>query len=60
MESIARDEMMVHLLNNDLLKDGQHGFMPGRSCGSNLLEFFEKVTKVLDEGQPILGLCESL
>jgi hypothetical protein len=51
MESIVRDEMMVHLLNNDLIKDSQHVFMPGRSCGSNLLEFFEKVTKVLDEGQ---------
>jgi hypothetical protein len=44
--------MMVHLLDNDLIKESQDGFMPRRSCGSNLLEFFEKVTKVLDEGQP--------
>jgi hypothetical protein len=52
MESIIRDAMMAHLLEGNLIKDSQHGFMPGRSCGSNLLEFLEKVTKVLDEGQP--------
>jgi hypothetical protein len=52
MESILRDDMMAHLLDKNLIKESQHGFMTGRSCGSNLLEFLEKVTKVLDEGQP--------
>jgi hypothetical protein len=27
--------------------------MPGRSCCSNLLEFLEKVTKVVDKGLPM-------
>jgi hypothetical protein len=50
LESIIRDELMAHLTVNGLLNDSQHGFMPKRSCTTNLLEFFEKVTSVVDEG----------
>jgi hypothetical protein len=53
MESIIRDDMMCHLLNNELINPSQHGFMPGRSCCTNLLEFLEKVTSVEDGGHPI-------
>jgi hypothetical protein len=53
IESIVRDDMMSHLLDNELINPSQHGFMPGRSCCSNLLEFLEKVTKVVDEGLPM-------
>jgi hypothetical protein len=31
LESIIKDEMMKHLLTKNLIKDTQHGFMPGRS-----------------------------
>ena len=31
----------------------QHGFMKGKSCLTNLLEYLENVTKVLDEGDPL-------
>ena len=50
LESILRDELMKHLTANKLLNPSQHGFMPGRSCTTNLLEFLEKTTKVVDEG----------
>jgi hypothetical protein len=43
---------MDHLLRNDLLASSQHGFMPNKSCCTNLLEFFEKVTSVVDQGSP--------
>ncbi len=43
---------MDHLLRNDLLANSQHGFMPNKSCCTNLLEFFEKVTSVVDQGSP--------
>ncbi len=43
---------MEHLLRNDLLASSQHGFMPNKSCCTNLLEFFEKVTSVIDQGSP--------
>jgi hypothetical protein len=41
-----------HLLRNALLANSQHGFMPNKSCCTNLLEFFEKVTSVIDQGSP--------
>jgi hypothetical protein len=43
-KSILRDELIIHLLGNKLLRDGQHGFMPKRPCTTNLLEFLEKGT----------------
>ena len=43
---------MEHLLRNNLLTSSQHGFMPNRSCCTNLLEFFETVTSVIDQGDP--------
>jgi len=36
-----------------LIRDSQHGFVKGRSCLSNLIEFFEKVTKQVDEGKAV-------
>jgi ribonuclease P/MRP protein subunit RPP40 len=42
---------MAHLLDNKLLKESQHGFMPKKSCTTNLLEFLEKVTSAMDKGE---------
>ena len=41
---------MRHLDNKQLIKPSQHGFLPGRSCQSNLLEFLERVTDDTDRG----------
>jgi hypothetical protein len=53
MESVIRDEMMSHLLSNNLLNASQHGFLPGKSCTTNLLEFMESVTREVDAGKPV-------
>ena len=53
MESILKDKIMAFIIDNNLLKMSQHGFMPKRSCLTNLLEFFEIVTKSVDEGNPV-------
>ena len=51
MESILRDRMMEHLVEKGLItKNSQPGFMGGRSCTTNLLEFFDEVTKAVDDG----------
>jgi hypothetical protein len=42
---------MDHLLENNLISDSQHGFMPGRSCATNLVEFMDFVTESVDEGE---------
>jgi hypothetical protein len=52
MESIIREGMLEHLEKNKLIGSSQHGFLPGKSCSTNLLEFLEKVTREVDEGRP--------
>ena len=51
MESIIKDEIIKHV-NNELIIGSQHGFTKGRSCLTNLLKFFEKVTNAIDKGKP--------
>ena len=53
MESIVKDSLMAHLEENSLMNPSQHGFMPGKSCATNRLEFLEVVTRVVDEGKNI-------
>ena len=48
MESLLKDEIVDHLLNNELLKSSQHGFMKNKSTVTNLLEFFDKITEIYD------------
>ena len=52
MESIIKDDIMEHLNKNKVIRKSQHGFMPGRSCTTNLLEFLEKITEAVDRGIP--------
>eukprot|EP00061_Rhincodon_typus_P003133 g19367.t1 len=46
LEKILRDKIYVHL---ESISDRQHGFVRERSCLINLIEFFEEVTKLIDE-----------
>jgi len=52
LETLIRDGIMSHLEKNKLINQEQHGFMPGKSCCTNLLEFMERVTSAVDEGVP--------
>ena len=36
-----------------LIRDSQNGFVSGKSCLTNLIEFFEGVTKKVDEGSAV-------
>jgi hypothetical protein len=53
LESIIKDHITKHIEEFKLIKSTQHGFTKGKSCLSNLLQFFEEVTKELDAGNPI-------
>ena len=53
MESIIRDKIVDHLMENELLCDEQHGFVPGRSCITQLLCCIEEWSSLLDQGFPI-------
>jgi hypothetical protein len=51
LESVIKDKIMQHLKKHKLIRNSQHGFLPGRNCTTNLLSFFEKVTKEVDSGR---------
>jgi hypothetical protein len=53
MESLIRDQLVLHLANNQLLRTSQHGFMSGRSTLTNLLEYLEVLTKLVDDGHSV-------
>ena len=50
MESIVRDNIVLHLLKYELIKSSQHGFMAQKSCQTNLIEYLNTLTKLVDEG----------
>ena len=53
LESLVRDEIVNHMSSAGLFCDAQHGFVPGRSCATQLLVVLEHWTKALDQGLPI-------
>ena len=53
LETIVKEEMLLHLDKFSLIKESQHGFLTGRSCLTNLLEFMEEVTEIIDRGNSV-------
>ena len=53
MESIIKDHLMCHLLSNNLLSAYQFGFIPGRSCTTQLLYVLDYFTHHLDQGDSV-------
>src|SRR5580698_3227567 len=53
LESIIKDHIVEHLNKYSLIKSSQHGFTKGKSCLTNLLEFFETVTKEVDQDNSV-------
>ena len=43
------DELKV----NQGIRPSQHGFINGRSCLTNLISFYDKVTHLVDEGKAV-------
>jgi hypothetical protein len=48
---VVKDRILGHLKKHKLIRNSQHGFLPGRNCTTNLLSFFEKVTSSIDDGK---------
>ena len=53
LERIIRDEIVKHMTDNNLFAKSQHGFLAGKSCVTQLLEFLEDVTTALDRGEDV-------
>ena len=48
LEKIVRQAVMEHLIDNGLINDNQHGFVPGSSCITQLLVALDHWTDILD------------
>ena len=53
LESVLRDNILMHLREINLINSSQHGFVKNRSCLTNLLEFLEYVCIYLFKGRPV-------
>ena len=52
LESMIRDKMFDYLFRNNLLADEQRGFLPRRSCVTQLLTALHYWTESLEKGVP--------
>ena len=53
MESVIRDKLVQHMMDQNLFCDEQHGFVPGRSCMTQLFVTLEIWSELLDSGAPV-------
>ena len=49
MEKIVREKILQHLSANNIISPHQHGFVPGRSCMTQLLESMDDWTSIIEE-----------
>ncbi|GAB0204783.1 mitochondrial enolase superfamily member 1 [Grus japonensis] len=53
LEQIILSAIMQHIQDNQVIRPSQHGFMKGRSCLTNLISFYDKMTHLVDEGKAV-------
>ncbi|KAK4811115.1 hypothetical protein QYF61_019746 [Mycteria americana] len=53
MEQIILSAITWHVQDNQVITPSQHGFRKGRSCLTNLVSFYDKVTCLVDEGKAV-------
>ncbi|KAK4819007.1 hypothetical protein QYF61_024123 [Mycteria americana] len=53
MEQIVLSAITQHVQDNQVSRPSQQGFMKGRACLTNLISFYDKVTRLVDEGKAV-------
>ncbi|PKU46081.1 rna-directed dna polymerase from mobile element jockey-like [Limosa lapponica baueri] len=53
MEQIILSAIMQHMKDAQVIRPSQHGFMKGRSCLTNLISCYDKVTHLVDERKAV-------
>ena len=52
-EKVIRTKLVSHLDEHNMMNPNQHGFRAGRSCLSQLLQHYDAVTQLLEDGQNV-------
>uniref|UniRef100_A0A8B9T7L1 Reverse transcriptase domain-containing protein n=1 Tax=Anas platyrhynchos TaxID=8839 RepID=A0A8B9T7L1_ANAPL len=52
MEKMVLKLIEAHLGDKAVIGPSQHGFVKGRSCLTNLISFYDKITRMVDQGKP--------
>ncbi|GAB0205013.1 mitochondrial enolase superfamily member 1 [Grus japonensis] len=53
MEQIILSAITWHIQGNQAIRPNQHGFMKHKSCLTNPISFYDKVTCLVDEGKAV-------
>ncbi|GAB0186710.1 hypothetical protein GRJ2_001136300 [Grus japonensis] len=53
MEQIILSVITQHGQDNKAIRNSKHGFVKGRSCLTNLISFYDKVIRLVDEGKAV-------
>ena len=53
LEKLIKESMCNTLVEGKILNDSQHGFVVGRSCITNLISFYDRVSHHLDMGDEV-------
>ena len=56
LEKLVRNAINEYMESNHLLNDVQHGFVPGRSCSTQLLTVLDDWTRALEDGDNLDAL----
>jgi len=53
MEQVKLSAITWHTEHNQVIRFSQHGFMKGKSCLTNLISYYDRVTHLTDEGRAV-------
>ncbi|RMC14926.1 hypothetical protein DUI87_07103 [Hirundo rustica rustica] len=57
MEQFILSAITQHLQDGQGIRPSQHGFTKGRSCLTNLVSFYDQVTRLVDAGKAVGVVC---
>ena len=49
MEKMILEHIEAHLGDKAVIGPSQHGFVKGRSCLTNLISYYDKITRIVDQ-----------